>query len=73
MLPNMKIDDAFIESGYTNWKNATDTKNGFSQHEKSAVHRSAVNRFVEVPSSTDDIAKTVTKNPLELQQKTFQL
>ena len=42
-------------------------------HEKSAVHRSAVNRFVEVPSSTDDIAKTVTKNPLELQQKTFQL
>ena len=26
MLSNMKIDDAFIESGYTNWKNATDTK-----------------------------------------------
>ena len=22
MLPNMKIDDACIESGYTNWKNA---------------------------------------------------
>ena len=26
ILPNMKIDYAFIESGYTNWKNATDTK-----------------------------------------------
>ena len=26
MLPNMKIGDAFIESAYTNWKNATDTK-----------------------------------------------
>ena len=71
MLPNMKIDDAFIESGYTNWKNATDAKQGFNQHEKSAVHRSAVNRFVEVPSSTDDIVGTVTKNPLKIQQKNF--
>ena len=61
MLPNMKIDDAFIESGYTNWKNATDTKKGFNQHEKSAVHRSAVNRFVEVTSSTDDIVGTMKK------------
>ena len=61
MLPNMKIDDAFIESGYTNWKIATDTKKGFDQHEKSAVHRSAVNRFVEVPSLTDDIVGAVTK------------
>ena len=26
MLPNMKINDAFIESTYTNWKNATGTK-----------------------------------------------
>ena len=57
----MKIDYAFIESGYTNWKNATDTKKGFNQHEKSAVHRSAVNRFVEVTSSTDDIVGTMKK------------
>ena len=71
MLPNMKIDDAFIESGYTNWKNATDTKKGFDQHEISAVHRSTVNRFAEVPSSTDDIAGTVTKNLLKIQQKNF--
>ena len=69
MLPNMKIDDAFIESDYTNWKNATDTKEEFNQHEKSVVHRSAVNCFVEVPSSTDDIVGTVTKNLLEIQQK----
>ena len=69
----MKIDDAFIESGYTNWKNATDTKKGFNQHEKSAVHRSAVNRFVEVPSSTDNIVGTVTKDLLEIQHKPFQL
>ena len=37
--------------------------------EKLVVHRSAVNRFVEVPSSTDDIVGTVTKNLLEIQQK----
>ena len=29
----------------------------------------AVNRFVEVPSSTDDIVGAVTKNLLEIQQK----
>ena len=68
MMPNMKTDDAFIESGYTNWKNATDTKKGFNRHEKSAVHRSAVDRFIEVPSSTNDIVGTVTKNLLEIQQ-----
>ena len=74
MLPNMKkLDDAFIESGYTNWKNASDTKKGFNQHEKSAVHRSAVNGFVVVSSSTDDIVELVTKNLLEIQQKKFQL
>ena len=44
-------------------------KKGFTQHEKSAVHRSAVIHFVEVPSSTDDIVGTVTKNLLEIQQK----
>ena len=48
---------------------ATDTKKGFNQHEKSAVHHSAVNRFVEVPSSTDDIVGTMTKNLLEIQKK----
>ena len=69
MLPNIKIDYAFIESGYTNWKNAADKKKGFNQHEKSAVHCSAVNRFVQVPSSTDDIVGTVTKNLLEKKQK----
>ena len=37
------------------------TKKGFDQHEKSAVHRSAVSRFVEVPNSTDDIVGAVTK------------
>ena len=70
MLPNMKIDAAFIESGYTKWKNATDKK-GFNQHEKSVVHCSAVNRFVEVSSSTGDTVGTVTKNLLEIQQKNF--
>ena len=65
----MKIDDAFIESGYTNWKNATETKRGINQHDMSVVHHSAVNRFVQVPSSTDDIVGTVTKKLLKTQQK----
>ena len=46
MLLNIKTGDAFVESDCTNWKNATDTKKYFNQHEKSAVHCYAVNRFV---------------------------
>ena len=46
-------------------------KKGLNQHEKSAIHRSEVKRFVEVSSSTDDIVRTVTKNLLEIQQKIF--
>ena len=71
MLRNMKKDDAFTESGYTNWKNAKDTKKGFNQHEKSAVHRSAVNRFVEVPRSADDNVGTVTKYVTNQAEKLF--
>ena len=73
MLPNMKRNDAFIESGYKNWKNATVTEKAFTQQEKSVLHCSAVNRFVEMHSSTDDIVRTVTKNLFEIQQKTYQL
>ena len=42
---------------------------GFNQLEKSAVHCSAVSHIVEVPSSTDNVDGTVTKNMLEIQQK----
>ena len=48
-------------------------KKSFNQHEKSVVHLSAVNRFKEVPGSTDNIVGIVTKNPLEIQQKNLQL
>ena len=65
----MKIDDPFIEFSCRNWKSAIDTKKDFNQREKSVVHRCEVNRFVKVPSSTDDIVGTVTKNLLEIQQK----
>ena len=65
----MKIDDVFIESGYTDWKNATDTKKASINMKSQRFIVPAVNRFVEVPSSTDDIVGTVTKNLLEIQQK----
>ena len=71
MIPNMKIDDPFIDVSRRNWKSATDSKKDFNQPEKSVVHRSEVNRFVKVPSSTDDIVGTVTKNLLDIQQKNF--
>ena len=54
------------------------TQNGRMQQTKKALinmkslaHCSAVNRFVEVPSSTGDTVGTVIKNLLEIQQNNF--
>ena len=46
-------------------------KKALINRKKSAAHRSVVNRFVELPSSTDDIVETVTKNLLEIQKNVF--
>ena len=59
----------FLLSLVTQTGRMQQTQKSFNQHEKSAVHHSAVNRFVEVPSSTGDIVWTVTKNLSEIQQK----
>ena len=55
MMPTMKRDDDFIESDYTNWKNPTDTHTKRAYINMSVVHRSAVNRFADLPSSADNM------------------
>ena len=60
MIPNIKRDDDFIEPDYTNWKNPTDThthtkKRLQATSSKPVIHRSAVNRFAELPSSADNM------------------
>ena len=52
----MKIEDSFIFKGFKNWKNALDTKKGFSKHSNSIMHKEATSRYVISPqTSLDDV------------------
>ena len=52
----MKIEDSFIFKGFKNWKNALDTKKGFSKHSNSIMHKEATSRYVIAPqTSLDDV------------------
>lgn len=43
--------DAFVQSGYDNWKKALEKNRGFEKHEKADYHREAVMRYEIAPSS----------------------
>ena len=42
-----KSELAFRANGYSNWKKAYTTINGFSKHDKSKDHKSAIQRWVD--------------------------
>ena len=44
---NKDKEDAFITSGFSNWKNPTESEKGFTQHESSKTHGDAVSRFLK--------------------------
>ena len=46
------VDDAFIYSGYSNWKNASGNTGGFSCHERSRSHKTALEVVVSLPQTT---------------------
>ena len=60
-------EDAFITSGFSNWKNATESEKRFTQHESSKTHGDAVSRFLKIPSETNDLIQTI-RSTLKLQQ-----
>ena len=50
-------DAAFIERGYTNWKDATE---GFRRHEGSRCHQDAVRVIVDLPRTTHNIGESLS-------------
>ena len=63
LLSNKNKEEAFITSGLSNWKNATESEKGFTQHESSKTHGDAVSRFLKIPSESNDLTQTIRKHP----------
>ena len=62
MLTSLNADPAFTRNGFSNWKNATDTKKGFHKHESSDAHLEAMARYVTVPSTArGDIGELISE------------
>ena len=59
-LSSTRLDTSFITKGYTNWKDATAKKSGFSQHETSDCHREAVARLITLPATTKDVGESLS-------------
>ena len=47
LLSNKNKEEAFITSGFSNWKNTTESEKGFTQHESSKTHGDTVSRFLK--------------------------
>ena len=59
-LSAKKSDDAFLTTGFCNWKNATSKDKGFAKHEGSSCHKEAVERHVTLPQETEDIKESMS-------------
>ena len=51
MLTSPNADPAFTKNGFSNWKNAMETKKGFQKHKASDSHMEAVARYVTAPAT----------------------
>lgn len=69
MLTNVKVEDSFVRTGYTNWKKARCTNKGFNKHESSKCHEQAMQRLIEIPKSTKDVSQLLQSNLTDLQSQ----
>ena len=61
-LATLMFDPAFTTKGYTNWKDATRKKTGFSQHERSQCHREAVERSITIHATTKNAGEHMSSS-----------
>ena len=59
-LTTLMFDAAFITKSYTNWKDATQKKAGFLQHERSQCHREAVEISITLHVTTKDAGEHIS-------------
>ena len=70
LISAAKGENAFTETGYSNWKNALEKKKGFSKHELSECHKEAVARLITIPkTAAGDIGDMISsQHALERKQ-----
>ena len=54
-------------TGFSNWKNASESEKGFTQHESSKNNGDAASWFLKIPSETNGLIQTI-RSTLKLQQ-----
>ncbi|XP_074641139.1 zinc finger MYM-type protein 1-like [Tubulanus polymorphus] len=57
-LANSKTDKAFIERGFSNWKEANRV---FKDHEGTKCHKEAMERVITLPNSTKDVGESLSE------------
>ena len=69
MINKVKVENFFVKTGYSNWKNARSKDKGFHQHETSKCHQHAIQKLIEIPKSTKDVATPFKTNMIETQRE----
>ena len=67
MLNDIKVENSFIKTAYSNCKHARSTDKGFHQHESSSCHQQTIQRLIKIPKSTENVPEMVKKNLTEVQ------
>ena len=60
-ISDNNIEPRWFSKGYTNWKDATCEGRGFKGHELSKGHKEAVERTLVLPTCTEDVGKTLSR------------
>ena len=65
MINEIKVENSFVKTGYSKWKNARSKDKGFQQHETSKCHQQALQKLTEIPKSIKDVATMFKTNMTE--------
>ena len=69
MINDIKIQNSFVKTGYSNWKNARSNDKGFHHQETSKCHQQAIQKLIEIPKFTKDVATMFKTNMTETQRE----
>ena len=67
LLTNKNKEKAFITSGFSTWKKATESEKGLTQHKWSKTQGYAVSRLLKISSQTNDFIQIICST-LKLQE-----
>ena len=67
MLNNVKVDNSFVKTEYSNWKNARGADKGYQTHKSSKFDQTALQRLVEILKTTQYVSTTLKNNLTEKQ------